>query len=138
MCEHTIAAPMSGAHREFIEIYVQGGLRDVQNVQIRCLQKIHTYLSILYFIYYGRFYLCTKNNLVLFIHSSQLRIIFNCCPFRPIHSHAFFLVCTPLLFPFSFFFSTVARRSSSRSFSIPLHTFFFRFLVLSHAVPFVA
>jgi len=49
---------MSGAHREFIEIYVRGGLRDVQNVQIRCLQKIHTYFSILSILYIMADFIC--------------------------------------------------------------------------------
>jgi len=57
---------MSGAHREFIEIYVRGGLRDVQNVQIRYLRKIHTYLSILSILYIMAHFICAPK--ILFIY----------------------------------------------------------------------
>lgn len=51
-----MAASMSGARREFIEIYIRGRLRDIQSVQKYVVCEKDTYFSILnyniYFIYF--------------------------------------------------------------------------------------
>lgn len=68
--EWTMAAPVSSARHNFIEIYVRGGLQETQSMQIHYLRKIGTCLSILNCLFYtNNNGTCTRNSSVLFIHS---------------------------------------------------------------------
>lgn len=132
-----IAALRLNIRCEFIKIYMfkKNYTGHKQSAQICYLRKIVFQNPQQNPIYFIRIVVpvCLRNSCFISPDEELYLILTLSVPFAHMRFPLYVHLSPP---PLSRCFSQLQRRSSSRSFSIPLHSFFFR--LLSHAVPFVA